>query len=692
MMKLSTRQRQIIEMLIKSEHELTAAEMAREIQVSPRTIHRGLLEIEEVLREYDVILHKKAGTGIQLQATPEQLRKLRATIQRIDTTEYTAEERIVLIACKLLENDEPVKLFSLSYDLQAAIPTIRNDLDELESWVTNNGITLIRKRGYGVEIAGTERAKRRAISILAREHLDDSVLFGGHAASMISDPVSQQLLNMVGRDQFFQIEKALWKLDEIRPTSLSESGYTKLLIHLSIHLTRYRQGKRVTPDEISEHEWNAAEEDKKLYNIVLEYLGLELPPEEEAVMIDLLKQWNQSANMDQDIQFYEDFIHLDLISQLIREVGKRVDVNLEQDRSLKEGLLQHIVPVFHRIQNGEFIRNPLVSQIKKDFTKLFHSVAASVQQVFRDFSIPDEEVGYLVMHFGAAIERIQQMSMRVKALLVCTSGIGSSKLLAVRIQKELPQIDLLTHISWYEVTRISRNDYDIIISTVDLPLPADQYIKISPLLKSDEVDKLRDYIQNTSVLQLRTLQDSKDSMSSLSLLTDIGTYSQIIVRLMDQFTVQTLPVPQESRTIELRNVVETMCRFAEQHGGMTQVPQVVERLLEREHLGTQVLSNSGIALFHTRHEAVQQPMLHLFRFEHPMQWGGLTDQTVDQILLMLGPKEMNKQTLEILSEFSVMLLEPGVIKRLKRDEESSIRSFFTKKFEWFIKSKLKWGE
>lgn len=691
-MKLSTRQRQIIEMLIKSEHELTAAEIAHEIQVSPRTIHRGLLEIEEILREFDVSLHKKAGTGIQLQAAPEQLRKLQDTIQQLDTSEYTAEERKVLIACKLLENDEPVKLFSLSYDLQAAIPTIRNDLDELEDWIINNGITLIRKRGYGVEIAGTERAKRRAISILAQDHLDDSVLFGSHAESTISDPVSQQLLDMVGRDQFFQIEKALWKLDEIRPTSLSESRYTKLLIRLSIHLTRYHRGKRVHADEILEQEWNNVSADKKLYNIVTEYLQLKLPPEEEAIIIDLLKQWNDSTNMDQDIQFYKDFIHLDSISQLIREVGKRVDVNFDQDRSLKEGLLQHIVPVYQKIQNGEYIRNPLVSQIKKDYAKLFESVAASVRQVFREISIPDEEVGYLVMHFGAALERIQQISMRVKALLVCTSGIGSSKLLAVRIQKELPQIDLLAHISWYEVTRVPRNDYDIIISTVDLPLLADQYIKISPLLTSDEVDKLRDFIQNTPVLQLWATQDSKDSKKSLSLLTDIGTYSQIIVRLMDQFKVHTLSIPQEIKVIELRSVVEEMCQFAQQHGNMTHIQQVVDRLLEREHLGTQVLSNSGVALFHTRHEAVQQPILHLFRFHQPIQWQGLTDQTVDQILLMLGPKEMDKQTLEILSEFSVMLLEPGVVKRLKRDEESSIKSFFTKKFEWFIKSKLKWGE
>lgn len=103
------------------------------------------------------------------------------------------------------------------------------------------------------------------------------------------------------------------------------------------------------------------------------------------------------------------------------------------------------------------------------------------------------------MHFGAAIERSKQFPWKVRAVLVCTSGIGSSKLLAVRIHKELPQIELIGHLSWYEAVRLPADDYDLIISTVNLPLASDRYIKISPLLTEDEATKLRAFIHDITL-------------------------------------------------------------------------------------------------------------------------------------------------------------------------------------------------
>lgn len=64
-------------------------------------------------------------------------------------------------------------------------------------------------------------------------------------------------------------------------------------------------------------------------------------------------------------------------------------------------------------------------------------------------------------------------------------------MLAVRLTKELPQINIVGNASWFEAARIPEKDYDLIISTVDLPLPPDQYIKLSPLLTKDEAERLR---------------------------------------------------------------------------------------------------------------------------------------------------------------------------------------------------------
>lgn len=697
-MKVSKRQRQIIELLIERKNELTVAEIAREIQVSSRTIHRGLMEIEAILGAYGIILHKKAGKGLQIYAEREQLNGLQSNLAQSSTTEYSAEERQVLLACRLLEMDEPVKLFSLSRELRAAVPTISNDLDELDQWVRKYGLTLVRRRGYGVEITGTERAKRKAISTLAQDYLDDSALFGSEHERQL-DAASSRLVDMVGREPFFQIEKAFWKLDNEFATTRAEEAYTYLLMQLSIAVTRIGRGKLIEAEEILEHEWTVSVEERRKYELLADVLKLQLPPQEEVAVIALLKGMESTLDPDQGVLFHEDLHQVEWVSRMIRHVGEQLFVDFTQDRSLKEGLLLHAAPALQKIRDGEQIRNPLLSQIKKDYEHLFQIVQSAVQRVKTEYALPDEEVGFLVMHFGAALERIRQISLRVRALIVCTSGIGSSKLLAMRIEKELPQIELLAHISWFEAARIPKDEYDLVISTVDLPLSADQYIKISPLLTKDEVEKLRNFIQKLTMKQ-NTAHGEMNGVANeqqgpaITRLTDIGLYSQVIVLLIEQFKVYSISIPRQVEKDHLSAILQNICEMMRQQGKLEDTQSIVERLIRREKSGnSQVISNSGLALFHTRSEMVQGPIVALFRSDRPLQWEGMqNEQTVRQILFMLGPLEMNKQTLEVLSEFSALLIEPGVIGRLESDDEESIKRFFSHKFELFIKNILEWRE
>src|SRR5690606_4077057 len=119
-----------------------------------------------------------------------------------ETVAYAPEERKTLLQCLLLEAFEPIKLFSLSYELHAAIPTITRDLDEIEPQLGKYGLRLIRRRGYGVEIEGLESCKRELIERLAEQFLDESDLFGPAPESAHAWPVTRQLLHLAGKEHF----------------------------------------------------------------------------------------------------------------------------------------------------------------------------------------------------------------------------------------------------------------------------------------------------------------------------------------------------------------------------------------------------------------------------------------------------------------------------------------------------------
>jgi len=59
-MSLSHRHRQILELLLSHKDEITAGEIAAEIGVSSRTVHRELSELETILTDSGLTLQKKS--------------------------------------------------------------------------------------------------------------------------------------------------------------------------------------------------------------------------------------------------------------------------------------------------------------------------------------------------------------------------------------------------------------------------------------------------------------------------------------------------------------------------------------------------------------------------------------------------------------------------------------------------------
>jgi mannitol operon transcriptional antiterminator len=162
-MYISARERQILEMLLSTEDELTVKDLADAIHVSVRTIHRDLKNVEDILAEYELSLVKKSGVGVQVIGSEHKVNELKIFLFSLSHTEYTPEERQTIALCALLEAKEAVKLAGIANDLNVTIATVSNDLNKLEERLQTFGLSLIRRRGYGVQIQGSEGSKRRAM-------------------------------------------------------------------------------------------------------------------------------------------------------------------------------------------------------------------------------------------------------------------------------------------------------------------------------------------------------------------------------------------------------------------------------------------------------------------------------------------------------------------------------------------------
>ncbi|MGG1613644.1 BglG family transcription antiterminator [Paenibacillus phoenicis] len=695
MRKMTARQKQILVLLLGRKHGMTAAEIAAEINVSVRTVHRELDEIEKILAYFGLVLHRKSGTGISVWSNAEgseegeKLQEAKRLLLVDKPSDYSVEERHLLLICRLLEEQEPCKLFTLAHGLKVTVATISSDLDEVEPWFSRFGLELVRRRGYGVELLGEEQQKRAALCQLAAEHLDYSDLIGGSPENQVSSATAR-LLEVVGTDNLMTVENTLWAMNWSWTEHLSENAYTQLLIRLSVSVNRIKAGRLVSCagknrklPPVGGGEQDEAETARFASRLV-EKLELTFPPEEIAYMNGLFSRAKEASPelVQADMEL------VDTVYRLTENVVKRTGIPFQEDRLLRSGLLEHMGPAFKRIREGSRIRNPLLGAIRKDYDELFGIVREAMNESVAGLEIPDEEIGFLVMHFGASMERLNQLGLSVRAILVCSSGLSSSKLLATRLAKEMPQIEVLGNVSWYEAKRLPESDYDLIISTIDLPLPEDRYVKLSPLLTDEDTERLLEYVQRT-VLKSRKMTPEPESTKTRAFdkVRSLSVSLNEVVSLLEQFDVRVL----NNRGFSLRETVtvalEEMNRLFVPPSGsasfgpeewqtkhtVSDVQAVTDRLLEREKMASQVIPGTSLALFHTRTRFVNYRSLALFRLEEPVVLDGGTE--VSALLFMLAPRELSRESLEVLSEISALLLKPELVELLETGERQEIRNF-----------------
>src|SRR5699024_547623 len=125
--------------------------------------------------------------------------------------------------------------------------------------------------------------------------------------------------------------------------------------------------------------------------------------------------------------------------KLIEHVSRQVQMLLNQSPHLLNDLVAHLKTTMYRMKKNMDITNPLLDDIQRDYPDLFTILQEAVEAVFPTITFPADEIGYLVLHFGAVLFD-KPFTKPVNALVVCASGIGTAKILASQLQQQFPEI------------------------------------------------------------------------------------------------------------------------------------------------------------------------------------------------------------------------------------------------------------
>jgi mannitol operon transcriptional antiterminator len=672
--KITLRQKEILKKICSEYKFVTVSSIAEKLQISSRTVLRELSDIDNWLEPYSCSLEKKTGMGIRLKGSLEDRKKVLDSLEEgKEIRSYTPDERQVIILGELLQEKEPVKLFSFSKLLNVTEGTVSHDLDKVERWLESYDLTLIRKPGLGVFIDGKEDQKRKAIVNLIYENINEVDLLDLIRENLsIEVDTRERLLNLIEKDTIRKLEALIFEVEEALGYRLVDNAYIGLLVHLTLAIQRIRKNDKIGMDKVYLDELRKHEEFKiaaDLSQKISKAFNIEIPEEEIGYITMHLRGSKGFENKNSDHELEELAVKMLEIAEA--ETGRLIDYS----RQSITGLVNHLGPAINRLKMKMDIRNPLLSEIKEHYPELFQLAAKCVVPVERQLGIrmPDSETAYIAMHLGATLEKRNTTARRVyRVMISCTTGIGTSGLLAAKVEKEYDNIQVVDVISSLHIKENELRDkqIDFIIATVPVETVSIPVVVVNPLLFEKDKRLIAGLIEELKSKpaayskQQNKAKDLKEKLSTLKLYTD-G-----ILQVLNNFFIYDYK--------EARSINELIKKISCKLGDSSEAADQIQRdLLAREEKGSTVLTGYNSVLLHCRTSGVKE--LHFGAVRIKSQLDVLNaDEEKEQIklaIIMLVPENSHKMHLEIMGYISTKLIEePEFLKGLAEDTEEAIYS------------------
>ncbi|TZE82959.1 BglG family transcription antiterminator [Calorimonas adulescens] len=489
-MQLDTRCIDILNYLLETDKPATTSKLAEVFKVSTRTIRYDLDRIDDWLKENNISpVERKPNTGVYLR----EKKSIADALSSINYYEYGPGrlEREDILKALILKARDEIKIDELAEKLYVSRNTVINDLKNVRDWFKRFNIN-IKPTKNGLKVIGKEKDIRRAAIELLTDEVDTAKIleylegwnFGPGAGKEMSDFISEE-------DTKF-LSEVLREAERELGYRLSDMDFSGLILHLAIAVKRIKLGRNIMMPHEEIKQLQVTKEfavASQIASCIESHYGIEVPIEEMGyITLHLLGSKSTTAV---DIE-KENWLDVEFMtSELIKKVEEELKVDLEHDDILFKGLKEHLTPTLYRIKNDLPVKNPLLDDVKANYPKLFKAVEKAVKIVenYAGKRINEDEIGYISFHFGAALERMRS-KRSIRAVLVCSTGLGTARLLATRVMNEFENI-IIEDITSYHGLKELKTDADIIISTINLKDTTLPYVRVSPMLAEEDIDSIK---------------------------------------------------------------------------------------------------------------------------------------------------------------------------------------------------------
>lgn len=698
--ELTPRMQDIVRVLLLEKAPIPVKALAEQVGVSKRTVQRELEYLDRPLKKYGITFCSKTGSGVWLEGEEKDRARLLDEISRSDDLDVTNRtERRKRLILEILKDKDLKKLYYYSDMFGVSEATVSSDLESAEDWLSQFALTIVRKPGYGVSIEGQEKDFRKALRAFIDENMDTQIvreLYEDRNEAllrMVSDKHEKNIYRVLDEEILKRVVKAVLSMQDKRIRNLTENSYTGLIIHVTIAVNRILKQEIIEENEMPAR-FSAADEDYQLAGRIREALEQEFSlsiPEEETAYICLHIKGSkvQQVEVDEAAKrlMNEPRELLDTVNEMIDAYDSEVAFALKQDEEfVVQGLIAHLQPTLVRLANGMKIQNPLLDHIQQEYGDIYKRCLKVAKVIERRYGypVPDAEIGFLAIHFGAAMVRLEgrkESKRKVRVGIVCASGIGISRLMLSKLARTFVNRVEVRAYGKYELTPYVLERTDILVSTIPLGETEADVVMVSPLLSERDMDAIEQKVRHYERMPLVEQKEEEEAFTrQLEQVNFIAMQIKGIIKDMGLWKVDNRIGFEEL----LMAIGENASPYHDRQ------VKIQEDLRSREKLGSQVYPEFGFALFHTRTEGVVKPAFSIYLTKDLGLYRDPYFREIGAVIVMLLPMDEhvaeNSRILGYLSE--QLIEEPEFLDTVMEGEKEQIRALLSRYLKQFFNQYL----
>ncbi len=495
---MNQRSMAVLNMLVEQEGYLSSEQLAKAFHVSRRTIYNDIGKINDWLKKQKLEIVKQVrAEGFYLEASTKEALSQTDSLVQAHYYEYTKEERKAWIYLHITCSSKTYFLEDFQNLFQVSRNTVLEDIKALKNEIQLEQLQMHTNRRQGYHIIGEEIDVRKTITqyLSVVTPMDNwySLLHYPHAHEKDLPP-TYTIFNV---KVLQHIHRHLIKYEQRFKIEIIDDVLNSLVLWFHCFIKRVEQEAIVQIDPIEKEIIETTDVYAGVQTLCQELLANDIDDTDKKKESYYFAKYLLSAKVNYDLTpNKEDSVMkslIDVVEKMVNDFQLYAAVEFDEPKQIMDNLLLHLKPAYYRIMYGIKLENTLLDSVKQTYPEVFQ-ITKQVMKHFEELIekvVDDNEIAFIATHFGGWLRRegVVLEDKPKRLLIVCTNGLGTSKLLESQLLSLFSNVEFqgVTSLREYQQMNLA---VDFIVSTIGLPDRGVPVFVVSPVLNNDEKEQL----------------------------------------------------------------------------------------------------------------------------------------------------------------------------------------------------------